>query len=123
VIVPEALRNAGASIELHKDHFAHDEKDTVWLEECGRRGWVVLTKDRNIRYNLVERQALLDSGVAAFVLTSGQLTGIEMAHAYVKALPKIASLLVKQSLPFIARVHKDGRVEMWIDSRGEVISN
>jgi predicted nuclease of predicted toxin-antitoxin system len=121
VIVPEALRNAGASIELHKDHFVHDEKDTVWLEECGRRGWIVLTKDRNIRYNLVERQALLDSGVAAFVLTSGQMNGAEMAHAYIKALPKITSFLEKYALPFIARVHKDGRVEMWIDSSGEVV--
>lgn len=122
MVVPEALRVAGAIIELHKDHFAHDEKDTVWLEVCGNKGWVVLTKDRNIRYNLVERQTLLDSGVAAFVLTSGQMNGAEMAHAYIKALPKITNFLEKYSRPFIARVHKDGRVEMWINSSGEVVS-
>lgn len=121
MIVPEALRNAGAKIELHKDHFAHDEQDPVWLRECGARNWVVLTKDRNIRYNPLERHALLNAGVAAFVLTSGNMSGVEMANAFVKALSKIATFLEKYSPPYIARVHKDGKVEMWIDATGEVV--
>jgi hypothetical protein len=122
LIVPEALRNAGARIELHKDHFAHDEIDEVWLIECGRLGWAVLTKDRNIRYNKSERDALIDAGVAAFVLVSGNMNGAEMASAYVKALPKIATFLEKFTPPYIARVTKDGRIEMWINSQGEVVS-
>lgn len=120
--MPTALREAGANIELHKTHFAHDEIDPVWLRECGQKGWVVLTKDRNIRYNLVERTALLNAGVAAFVLTSGQMSGADMANAFVKALPKIARFLEKYTPPFIARVHKDGKVEMWITSTGEVVA-
>lgn len=104
MIVPAALRSAGARIEVHADHFAHDEADIVWLQECGRRGWTVLTKDRNIRYNLLERQAPLRSGVAAFVLTSGQMNGAEMSYAFIKALPKIAKFLEKSAPPYIARV-------------------
>lgn len=109
------------SVEVHADHFVHDEIDQRWLEECGRRGWVVLTKDRNIRYNLVERRALLNAGVAAFVLTSGNMSGADMASAFVKALPRIARFLRKYTPPYIAKVHKDGKVEAWINAQGEVV--
>jgi hypothetical protein len=47
--VAEALRAAGCTVEIHDRHFAQDAKDAEWLPEVGRRGWVVLTKDRHIR--------------------------------------------------------------------------
>lgn len=31
--VAQALRNAGARVEVHDDHFAVNEQDTVWLAE------------------------------------------------------------------------------------------
>jgi len=47
--VAEALRNAGARIEIHDDHFGPETTDEDWLREAGRRGWIVLTKDARIR--------------------------------------------------------------------------
>jgi hypothetical protein len=38
------------------------------LPEVGRRGWVVLTRDRRMRYRAHERAALMQAGVRAFVL-------------------------------------------------------
>lgn len=79
----EALRAAGATVELHRDHFAPDAPDVEWLTEAGRRGWVVLTKDDAIRRNPLERRALLAANVRAFILTSQSMSGPDMADLVV----------------------------------------
>jgi hypothetical protein len=75
VHVSQALRALGADVKVHDDHFPLHARDSDWLPEVGRRGWVVLMKDKRIRRNQLERDALLAAGVRAFVLTSGNLTG------------------------------------------------
>ena len=47
--MPEALRAAGAQVEIHDDNFPQGALDVEWLPEVGRRGWVLLPKDREIR--------------------------------------------------------------------------
>jgi predicted nuclease of predicted toxin-antitoxin system len=112
VTVAEALRRAGCAVEIHDRHFAQDARDAEWLPEVGRQGWVVLTKDHHIRTRQVELIALLSAGVAAFVLTAGDLSGPEMAQAFVRALPKMKRMLVGQPRPFIARVSPSGVVTL-----------
>jgi hypothetical protein len=36
-IVAEALRQAGAAVEVHDDHFLQDARDEEWLREVGQR--------------------------------------------------------------------------------------
>jgi len=60
------LRAAGFHVEEHSAHFANDAPDVEWLGEAGRRGWVVLTKDKAVRRNALELAAILASGVACF---------------------------------------------------------
>jgi hypothetical protein len=67
--VAEALRTHGLTVRAHKDHFPPDAKDEDWLREVGRRRWVVLTKDKMLRYRQTETTALLEAKVRAFVLT------------------------------------------------------
>ena len=107
-----ALRQAGATLHIHDDHFPPDAKDQDWLAEVGQHGWIVLTKDHRIRYRQVERRALIKAGVAAFILTSGDLQGEEMAQIFVKALPRIERFLQKYAKPFIAKIAKDGSISM-----------
>ena len=111
-IVAQALREAGEKVEIHDDHFRPDAKDEVWLTEFGSRGWIVLTKDDRIRYRITERTALLSAKVTAFVLTSAQLQGREMADAFVKAILPIKRLIGKQRAPFLARVSRSGKVSL-----------
>src|SRR5713226_2579725 len=84
--VANSLRKAGVTVEVHEQHFAPDAPDQDWLKAVGERSWVVLTKDQKIRYHSREREALLASGVRAFVLTAGSASGEEMAQAFLKAL-------------------------------------
>jgi hypothetical protein len=111
-IVAQALREAGETVEIHDDHFPPDAKDEVWLVEVGRRGWIVLTKDDRIRYRVSERTALASARVKAFVLVSSQLQGVEMAAAFVKALPRIKRLIAHHAPPFIGRVSRSGKVSL-----------
>lgn len=99
-------------MELLTDHFRSDAEDEQWLSEAGKRGWIVLTKDDRIRYRAAERAALVKAQVAMFTLASGNLTGEEMAQAFVKALPRIRRFVAKHRPPFIARVTRSGLVSM-----------
>lgn len=83
--VPKALRSQGIPVELLHEHFPLSTADPEWLAEVGRRGWVVLTKDQRIRRRQAEFEVLLGAGVAAFVLTSGNLTGPGTAQAFLSA--------------------------------------
>ena len=108
--MPDALRRAGETVEVHDDHFRPDAPDAEWLSVVGQRGWVVLTKDDRIRFRAIEQHAMLRSSVAAFILTAGGVSGPEMAAIFVKALPKIRRFIAKYTPPFIASVTRSGGV-------------
>ena len=46
--IVEALRQSGACAIAHDEEFPIDATDEEWLEEAGRRRWLVLTKDNRI---------------------------------------------------------------------------
>ena len=112
-VIAEALRRANEVVKTHDELFPQNTPDEKWLEMAGRQNWLVLTKDTRIRYHAHEIAALLDSGVRAFVLTArGDLTGAEMAAIFLKALPSIKRVALETQAPFVARVQRDGRVEV-----------
>jgi predicted nuclease of predicted toxin-antitoxin system len=104
------LINAGLSVEIHDDHFARDEEDRVWLAAVGSRGWVVLTKDKRLRYRPLEIAALREAEARVFVLTAGNLRGVEIAAAFVAAIPQMRKILRSWRGPFLARVSRSGHV-------------
>ncbi len=111
-VVPSALRQAGAVCHVHDDHFAADAPDEDWLKGAGDAGWVVITKDTRIRYREPELAALIAANVRAFVFTTADLNGPEMAEMVVTALPAITRLCNRIPPPFIARIGKGGRVHL-----------
>jgi predicted nuclease of predicted toxin-antitoxin system len=104
------LVKAGLVVEIHDDHFARDEEDRVWLRSAGERGWVVLTKDQKLRYRPLEIEALRASTARVFVLTAGNLRGVEIGVVFLEALPQICKILENVPGPFVARVSKSGKV-------------
>jgi predicted nuclease of predicted toxin-antitoxin system len=107
-----ALRQAGASVEVHDDQFPQDAPDEVWLKAAGENGWVVLTKDKNIRFHIREKETLIAYGVRAFVLTAKALNAEEMAATFVGALPKIAKVLETNAGPFVATITAAGSIRI-----------
>lgn len=107
--VAEALREVGATVEVHDDHFPQSTPDVEWLAEVGRRGWVVLSKDERIRRNRIEREALEAARVRAFFLTQQDITGQEMANLFREALPGMTNRAISQFAPFIFTISRSGK--------------
>ena len=87
-------------------------KDEVWLEDVGRRGWVVLMKDDAIRRRPAEREALIASAVRAFCLTNAQLRGAEQAERLVRNRHRILAQ-ARHPGPYIYGVHADRLARLW----------
>ena len=67
VQVPRLLRAVGLRLVTLAEHYGRpaDESvaDVTWLEEAGRRGWVVLMKDERIRRRPAEKAMLVRAAV------------------------------------------------------------
>jgi predicted nuclease of predicted toxin-antitoxin system len=112
VLFPQALRQCGLTVYRVTDKFERGVSDPEWLPEAGRNGWIVLTKDKAIRRRPNEMMALMNSGVRAFVLAAGEITGADQAALFVRVLPKMIELVNQLAPPFVVRVSKDGRCEV-----------
>ena len=105
-----AQRAAGIPFIAHRDVFAHNTPDEEWLAEAGRRGWLVFTRDQNIRRRPDELKALRDAGVILFALTSGNLSAQETAELAVASWLKITRLAAKTTPPAIFSITRGGEI-------------
>ena len=106
------LRAAGFQVEEHSAHFADNAADVEWLGEAGRRGWVVLTKDKAVRRNALELAAILASGVACFSLGHGNLKAEQMAQAFIAARRRMEKALRRFDPAMTASVSTAGLVRV-----------
>lgn len=95
-----------------EEHFDPAEADEKWIAEVGKRDWIVITKDRRIRYRQHEKMAVKNAGVALFVLVSSNQRGESMADALLKAVPRLRRFLDSHDRPFIAKVYRDGTLSL-----------
>ena len=94
------------------DEIAKGTLDVDLIPPIGAAGWVLLTKDKNIRRRKIELEAIVRAKVAAFVLTAADLTGEEQAHVFREAMPAMLRILRKTTPPFMARVTAQSSVEV-----------
>jgi hypothetical protein len=111
--VSKVLREAGHVAHIQgPSTFGTGTADVDWLPKVGTRRWVLITKDQNIRKREIELRALQKSGVRAFVLTAGGLSGDDQARVFREALPAMLRLLRRHPGSFIARVTANANVEI-----------
>lgn len=114
------LRSAGFSVEAHDDHFAPDTPDQEWLAAAGKRNWVVLTKDKDVRRNALERAAIIQSSAACFMLGRGDLSADRMARAFLDARRRMERTLRRFHVALAATVTTDGMVRVLL-AGGELL--
>lgn len=85
----EALRAADIPFIAHDDKFAKNCADVDWLPVVGREGWIVITRDKNIRRKPNELQAFKDAKAIAFALASGNASAEDTARLVVGLYPRI----------------------------------
>lgn len=111
--IGKALQSLGVKVEFHNQHFPPDSPDTEWLPIVSKKGWIVLTKDENIGRRSIEIKAFASCKGKVFVLVSGNLTTAEMRNVFVDAIEKIDKFALGNQAPFIAKIYKNSRLELW----------
>jgi hypothetical protein len=115
-----ALDNAGIKYIRHGSIFAPGVEDTEWLPRAGQERWPILTADKRIRFNVLEREQVMAYRIRQFVFTSGNLSGTMMGEILKLAVPRMRAVLVAHKAPFIACITKSGQVEVRYDEHGPV---
>ena len=107
--VPALLRRAGLRLVTLAEHYGvpadQEVADRTWLEDAGKRGWVVLMKDEQVRRNPAERRAIERNAVRCFCLTRQDLTAVEMAERFLHNLDAITAACAEPG-PFIYAVYQ-----------------
>lgn len=78
----------------------------------GSKGWVLLTADKRIRYNFLEKRALQEYAVREFVFASGNMSGEDMGAALELAVAKMRRLARRLKPPFVAAITRIGEVHL-----------
>ncbi len=115
----EGLKELGLNIEKHDDHFPQTALDFEWISKCGEMNWVVISRDKNIKKNPLEREALIRAGIATFFFTSGEITNQQKIEFFTASLKQIAKIVINQPRPFVARINRDGTAKIWINHKIE----
>lgn len=108
----ELLREAGIPFVAHREVFAPDARDEDWIAAVGRHGWVIVTRDQNIRRRPNERAAVRRAAVHLFALTSGNLSATETAAVITKAWPAIQRAVQSTPAPTLWSVTRAGDVRL-----------
>jgi hypothetical protein len=109
--VPDALKLLGADVVKHDDFFEQRTPDDQWLVAAAQSGWIVVTKDKRIRFNEAERRAIHDARVGCFVLLSPKLTRWTMAGLLLRVWDRLEEIATSEPRPFIYGVYADGSVK------------
>ena len=107
--ISSALIEAGAEVIVHDEHFPQNTIDETWLEEAGKNGWIVLSKDKRIRYRANEKNALVGAKVLAFILIATNTTGEEMADIFVRSLKRMVQISNEVKRPAIYTIGRDAK--------------
>jgi hypothetical protein len=123
-LVPNALKDAGLSVERYADWFEPGVPDTEWIPFAHERGWVILTKDAMIGRRLNEQAAIAQAEARVFIFASTGVDNTVISAAFTKAHSRMVEIAETTEIPFIAKVYKSGEVTLWKNSSAlrEIVS-
>lgn len=109
-IVADRLRSEGMKVEIHDDHLPPDAPDEDWIALVGRKGWVAVTKDKNMRYRAGELASIRDHSARVVVVRTKNATGQDIAALLVAGRRRIARFVKSTPAPFVAGITGSGQV-------------
>jgi len=110
----DALQQKGLSVTRLRNHFPPDTPDHEWLPFVGRKGWILVSRNKWMRYNPREVTLIRKHKVRGFFLTGSKpLRGDQMASILVRALDRIFKFLQDHSGPFVVNIRSDSSLHEW----------
>jgi hypothetical protein len=108
--VPAAVVETGFAVELLSDHHDTNAVDAAWIPRVAERGWVILTRDRNILRNPLELHLVMGCDAAYVCLRCERSGGEEQAALLREHLGRLARVLRVAPRPVLVRISRSGMV-------------
>ena len=105
-ITAKLLRDAGVNVEVHKRYFLADAPDPEWIKDCTQRGWAIISGDKGIEYDGVNRQAVAMARAKVLILADTTSRCVDWAASLVIARHKILRIVEDNEGPFFCSVEK-----------------
>ncbi len=113
--VARALQNVRDDVLWLEDKYAHNTKDPVWLPDAGTEGWLVISRDKGIRYKPAEIQAIKDNRVGCFILAEkNDLSRWNLLKIIVTKLDDMILRHEQTERPFIYLIDASGAFKKYL---------
>ena len=113
--VPNAIAELGVDVRRYTDLYPNDPtvEDVQWIPKVTELGWVIVTKDKNIRRDASERAVLVAAKARYVCLASARLTGAQQIDCLRGHWRTIDGVVRTRAAPLIASITLDG--VFWLD--------
>jgi hypothetical protein len=99
-------------VELHGSWFVGDCADPVWIRECTKRGWILLSCDKEIRRSPEIRDAVEKCGAKLFYLNAKKKRAEDYMSILSTARHRILRIAKQNKGPFYAIIHATSEVRL-----------
>ena len=96
---------------MRDDHLSSAAPDEDWIALVGRKNWLAITKDRNIRYRTAELDAIRKHLARVIVIRMKNVTGPEVAEVLVKDRCRIVRFAMVTHPSFVAGIYASSTVK------------
>ncbi len=109
-----ALRAVKVPIQLHIERYPTADAESIpdrrWIKEATAEGYVLITRDGDIRRTQTELAAVIAANARMFVLETGNATPFDYLRATMLAWPKLLEIEAAEAPPFMFGIRRNGRV-------------
>jgi hypothetical protein len=105
-VTANLLRALDVNVEVLRRHYLPATPDPEWIRDATGRGWVIISGDKGIREDGVNRHAVIKARAKVFLLTDTTSRGAEWAASLVMARKKILRIAEQNNGPFYCVVEK-----------------
>jgi hypothetical protein len=106
------MRRVGLEVRRHDDEFHEETPDVVWLEECGKRGWSVITSDQDLVDDNDQWKVAVRNNVKIFMTTDNSTRGIFWAASVVGGRNRMIQWATQKPGPFLVRIRQLGEMHI-----------
>jgi PIN like domain len=128
------LRQAGfvfqTIYECYPNHAHETVEDPEWIKKCGENNWIVVTGDKRIETNVLNRQAVIDAKVKVFLLNDSNSKPEIWAAAILLGQYKMQDIIDGTQGPFFVTVGRrcDSHIQRprrpagWVDPNPPLVT-
>jgi hypothetical protein len=106
--IVRGFREFGQDVIHLSEEFAPDTQDTEWLPVIGERGWILITRDKRIRWRPAELGAYRRYTIGGFVMSGKSLEGWAIVQQLVRRWLRMIELAESTKKPFLYRIPPRG---------------